>query len=151
MRYYVLCGNTKWPQKWWENDFWQNLADDSVYTLHPENFRETTLCCTISEINVFLHFKQKFKMAVKNVRKMIFGKKCHMTLCIPCRTKNFVEITLLCTVSKINTPLCFTQKFKMAANNGWKRNFGENYQITAHTLQAENFVKLFYLAPFLRY
>ena len=45
------------PLNWQENDFWQKVADDSLYTLWVKNFVEITLPCTISEINTFLHFK----------------------------------------------------------------------------------------------
>ena len=76
-------------QKWWENNFWQKV--DSVYTLRVKNFVEIALCHTISEINIFLHFTQKFKMAAKS------GGKSPNTL----RVKNFVEIALSRTVSEI--------------------------------------------------
>ena len=42
--------------------------------------------------------------------------------------KNFVEIALSRTVSKINVFLHFTQKFKMAGHNGGKSIFGESRQ-----------------------
>ena len=42
--------------------------------------------------------------------------------------KNFVEIALSRTVSKIHVFLHFTQKFKMAAQNGGKSIFGESRQ-----------------------
>ena len=38
-----------------------------------QNF-QITLSCTIFEINAFLHFTQKFKMAAKDGGKTIFGK-----------------------------------------------------------------------------
>ena len=62
-------------KKWRENDFWQNIADDNVYTLWFKNFVEMAVSHTVSEINAFLHFTQKFNMAVKNGGKTIFGKK----------------------------------------------------------------------------
>ena len=37
---------------------------------------------TVSEINAFLHFRQRFMMATKSSRKTIFGKKWQMTLCL---------------------------------------------------------------------
>ena len=74
-------------KKWQENNFWQNIADDSVYTLRSKNFIEMAVSCTVSEINAFLHFTQKFNMAVKNGRKTIFRKKLQITLHIPCGSK----------------------------------------------------------------
>ena len=59
-------------KKWRENDFWQNIADDSVYTLRVKNFVEIALSHTISKINLFLHFTQKLKMAAKNGAKNNF-------------------------------------------------------------------------------
>ena len=44
------------------------------------------------------------------------------------RIKNFVENTLAHTVSEINVFLRFTQKFKMAANNGRKTVFAKSRQ-----------------------
>ena len=43
-------------KKWWGNDFWQNIADDTVYTLLVKNFIEMAVSRTVSEINTFLHF-----------------------------------------------------------------------------------------------
>ena len=42
---------------------------------------------TVSKINEFLHFTQKFKMVTKNGRKTIFGKSRQLTLLIPWRSK----------------------------------------------------------------
>ena len=56
-------------KKWRENDFWQNIADDSVYThntLRVKNFIKMAVSRTVSKINAFLHFTRKFNMAVKN-------------------------------------------------------------------------------------
>ena len=59
--FFFFCGE-KWPV-------------DSADTLKVKNFIEIALSCTISEINVFLHFSQKFKMAAKNSRnRFFFGK-----------------------------------------------------------------------------
>ena len=48
---------------------------------------------------------QNFMMTSKNGEKTIFGKKCHMTL----RVKNFIEIALSHTVTKIHAFLHFMQ------------------------------------------
>ena len=39
--------------------------------------------CKVSEINGILHFTQKFKMAIQNGGKTIFGESRQMTLWIP--------------------------------------------------------------------
>ena len=59
-------------QKWRENDFWEKLPVDSADTLWVKNSVEIALSCSISEINVFLRFMQKFKMAAKSGGKTIF-------------------------------------------------------------------------------
>ena len=74
-------------KKWRENDFWQYIADDSVCTLWVKNFVKMAVSHTVSKINAFLHFTQKFSMAVKNGGKIIFGKKLEITLHIPCGSK----------------------------------------------------------------
>ena len=64
-------------------------------------------------------------MAAKNGKKMIFEKNPKTSLRIPRGVKKFVKIALSCTVSEIYALLHFTQKFKMAAKNGWKTIFYE--------------------------
>ena len=61
-------------KKWQESDFCKMLPADSVDTLGVKNFVEIALYCTVSEINEFLRFTQKFKMAAKNGGKVIFAK-----------------------------------------------------------------------------
>ena len=62
-------------QKWRENDFWQKVANDSIYILQVKNFVENCSVCIVSEINAFLHFTQKFKIATKNCGNRIWGTK----------------------------------------------------------------------------
>ena len=59
---------------WRENDFGENLPADFVDTLGVQNFVEITLARSVSEINTFLCFTQKFKMATKSDGKMSFLK-----------------------------------------------------------------------------
>ena len=61
-------------KKWWGNDFWQNIADDTMYTLLVKNFSEMAVSRTVSEINRFLHFTQKFNMAIKNGGSLFLAK-----------------------------------------------------------------------------
>ena len=74
-------------QKWQESDFWEKLPVESTDTLWVKNFVEIALSRTISKKNVFLHFRQKFKMAAKNGKKVIFVKSRQYTLQIPCMSK----------------------------------------------------------------
>ena len=57
------------------NDFLEKSPVDSADNLRVKNFVEIALSCSISEINRFLHFTQKFKMAAKSDRKTIFVEK----------------------------------------------------------------------------
>ena len=67
-------------QKWRETNLWPNVPDDSVSTLAVKNFVQTNLCHSVSEINMFLHFSQKFKRAAKNGRKQLFTSLVEMLL-----------------------------------------------------------------------
>ena len=93
-------------QKWRENDFWEKTPVDSADTLWVNNFVEIALSRSISEINMFLRFMQKFKMAAKSGGKTIFAKSpvdSANTLWL----KNFVEISLSRSVSELNAFLRF--------------------------------------------
>ena len=61
-------------QKWRENDFGEKCLLDTAYTPQVKNFVESAVSRSVSEINSFLHFMQKFKMAIKSGGKTIFGK-----------------------------------------------------------------------------
>ena len=62
----------------------QELKDDSVDTLGVnKTLGEIALSGTISKINVFFSFTQKFKTAAKNGRKTILGKSRQFTLQVP--------------------------------------------------------------------
>ena len=50
-------------KKWRENNFWQNIPDDSVYTLRVKKFVKKAVSRTVSKINAFLHYTQKFNLA----------------------------------------------------------------------------------------
>ena len=62
--------------RWRLKDFWEKSPVDSIYTLLVKNFVEIALSRSVSEMNTFLHFTQKFKMAAKSGGKTIFGKSC---------------------------------------------------------------------------
>ena len=52
----MCCGllrKSRWSPKWWENVFWQELADECVDTLGVNNFVKITPSHTASEINLF--------------------------------------------------------------------------------------------------
>ena len=99
-------------QKWQESNFCEKSPVDSADTLLFQNFVEIALSRTVSEINALLHFTQKFKMAAKSGRKVIFVKSCQYTL-ETLGVENFYEIPLSWTVKEIEANLCFFI-FKMA-------------------------------------
>ena len=98
--------------------------------LEVKNFDKIALSCTISEINAFLHFTQKFKMAAKYGGKTIFGKSRQLTLLTHWGSKTSNKIALSCTISKINASLRFAQKFKMPTKMARKTIFGKSHQLT---------------------
>ena len=59
-------------QKWRKNDVCEKSPVDSADTLQVRNFVEIALSRSISEINMFLRFTQKFKMATKSGGKKSF-------------------------------------------------------------------------------
>ena len=61
-------------QKWQQSNFCEMLPVHSADTLWVKNFIKITLSRTVSKKNACLHFTQKFKMAAKNGRKVIFVK-----------------------------------------------------------------------------
>ena len=54
--------------------FCEIMPVESADTLWVKNFVKIALSLSISEINTFFHFMQKFKMAAKSGGKTIFGK-----------------------------------------------------------------------------
>ena len=71
-------------QKLRENNILEKSPVNSGDTLAIKNFNEIALSHIVPDINVFLRFNQKFKMATKNGRKMISGKNHQLTLLLPC-------------------------------------------------------------------
>ena len=62
-------------QKWQENVFWRKLS--RRLCRHPVGQKvlvEIALFQSVSEINTFLRFTSKFKMATKSGGKIIFGE-----------------------------------------------------------------------------
>ena len=80
----VLHRNSRYLQKWRKKRFLGKVTSvDSADTLGVKTFNEIVLSHTVSEINAFMCFMQKFKMAAKNGGKMIFGKSRQSTVGIP--------------------------------------------------------------------
>ena len=119
MRFYILHKNSRWPPKIAGKRLLGTLTSTLCSYPVGQKFIEIALSHTISKINAFVHFTQKFKMAAKNGRKD-FWKKSLVHSAYTLYIKNFVEIALSHIVSEINAFLHFTQKFKMAARNGGK-------------------------------
>ena len=63
-------------QKWLGNDFGENLPVDSEDTLRVKNLIKIALACTVSEMNAFWRFMQKFKLAAKSGWETILAKTC---------------------------------------------------------------------------
>ena len=64
--FYNFCEKFKIAAIFGETNFFENWVYHSAYILWVKNFVEIALSHFISEINVFLHFTQKFKMAAKS-------------------------------------------------------------------------------------
>ena len=111
-------------KKWRQSDFCKMSPVHSADTLWVQNFVKIALSRTVCEINTFLRFTQKFKMAAKSGGKAIFFK-LPVDSADSLWVQNFVEIALSCTVSEISVfaLLNFMQKFKMAAKSGRKAIF----------------------------
>ena len=67
--------------------FCEKSPVDSAYTEWVKNFVEIALSHFVSEVNVFLCFMQKFKMAAKSGRKR-FLQEVSSRMLIPCASKN---------------------------------------------------------------
>ena len=106
-------------QKLQEKDFWQKMADASVWGSNilskSWRFRDK---CTFA-------FKQKFKITAKKCRKTIFGKKWQITAC-SMEIKLFIEIPLCGMISQMNRILHIMQIFKMVAKYGGKTIYGKS-------------------------
>ena len=62
-----------------------------------------------SEINVLLHFTQKFKVVAKSGGDSDFCLKLSVDSSYTLRAKNFVEIALSCTVSEVSVFMFHTE------------------------------------------
>ena len=56
MHFCVLKKFQDGHQQWQEKDFWEKLANDSVFTLWAKNFGEIALSHTVSEISKIFYF-----------------------------------------------------------------------------------------------
>ena len=83
----VLHRNSRWLPKMAGKRFWTKSPVNSGDTPAIKYFNEIAQSRIVSEINAFLHFTQKFKMATKNGGKMIFGKDLQLTLLVPYLSK----------------------------------------------------------------
>ena len=124
-----LCKIQAGCKKWQKNTLLKN--EPMASSIPPrQKFPKTALSQNVFEMNVFLHFRQKFKMAAKNGRKTISGNDSAYTLW----AKNLVKIILPHTVSKIHKFLHFMQKFKMATKYSGKTFLAKLPYNSAYTL-----------------
>ena len=70
----ILRRNSRWLPKMVGKVILEKSPADSAVTLRVKIFVEIALSRTVSKINVFLYFMQKFKMATKNGGKENFGE-----------------------------------------------------------------------------
>ena len=120
-------------QKWWENDVWETVADDSVNTLGVKNFVKIVLFAPFPfarSIFPFVHFTicilRKNSIWHQKWRENNFWQKVAGDCIHALWLKDLAEIARSRTVYEINTFLHFMQIFKMAAQNGDKMILGKN-------------------------
>ena len=81
-------------------------------------------------------------MATKKWQESDFCKMSPVHSADTLRVRHFVEITLSHTISKMNTLLRFTQKFKRAAKSGWKAIFAKKSPVdSAYILWDKKFCR----------
>ena len=91
-------------QKWWENDFWETVADDSVYTLGGQKFcRNRSISHCFQDKHVFVYYveiqngrfffgkygRYFWQIVADDSAYTLLVKKCHQNGCIShrCRDK----------------------------------------------------------------
>ena len=66
-----------------DKDFWQNVADDSAYTLQAKNLVQITISHTVSTINMPLHLHRNSRWPSKLVGKVFSQKVANDSTCTP--------------------------------------------------------------------
>ena len=110
-------------QKWRENDFWEKSPVGSADNMQVKNFVEFTLSCSISEINRYLRFTQKFKMATKSGGKTVFAKKRQYTLQIPRGSKISLKYLYLAPFPKEKHVFAFNAEIQDGCQKWLENNF----------------------------
>ena len=85
-------------QKWRKNDFLGKSLVDCIHPTDQKFPQNRSISHRYLEINGFLRFTQKFKMAAKSGRKTILEKTYQQTLHIPCGSKILLELEIGCPV-----------------------------------------------------
>ena len=106
-------------QKWLESDFCEKSLADSADNLQVRNFVEITILHHFRDKCAFV-FYAKIQDGQQKCRESNFCKKLPVDSANTLQVINFIKISLFRTVFQINVFLCFTQKFKMAIENGRK-------------------------------
>ena len=104
-----------------------NCCQLPVDSSRVKNFVEMALSRSVSEINAFLHFTQKFKMAAKSDRKRFSGKVASRRCRYPAVQKFCQNHSILLRFQDKGF-LDFMQKFKMATKSGGKTSFQNSRQ-----------------------
>ena len=98
-------------------------------SLRDRSFIEITLTCSISEINMSLHFTQTFKMAAKSGGKMIW-RKLTGTLCSYIVGQKFVKIALALSFHfQDKHVFAFYTEIQDDCQMWRENNFGENSSV----------------------
>ena len=109
-----------------KSDFRKMSPGHSADTLGVKNFIKI-ISNHFQDKCVFV-FYAKFLDGCQKWRESDFCEKSPVEWSDNLQVRNFVEIALSHTVSEINAPLRFTQKFKMAAKSGGKATFEKTRQ-----------------------
>ena len=106
-------------------------------------FVEIALSCTVIEVTTFLPFAQKFKMAIKNGGKTIFGKICQQTLRRVCGSKISSKSLYLTRLSRYMRFCIFYAEIQDGCQKWWENNFWEKTLVDyIDTLRVKNFVEI---------
>ena len=121
----VLHRNSRWVSKMAGKRLWGKWPLDSADSLRVKNFVKIDLCHTVSQIDVFLCFTQKFKMAAKNGRENDFWGK----LPVDCRYPTGQKFHQNRSISHSYRDECVLRRnSRWPPKNGRKIIFGKSRQ-----------------------
>ena len=126
-----------------ENDFCLRSPVDCKYPVDQKLRQKFLLSRSVSKINLFSCFTQKFKMATKSGGENDFCEKWPVDSGDIVRLKNFIEIALSHSISEISGFLHLMLKFKMATKSGGKNDFCEKWPVdSGDIVRLKNFIEI---------